>query len=71
MPNKPIKAGRGRPRKSIKKVRASFAISPEMRDKLDKLKRLNQKSQSAIIEALLQECEDDFKVKGVEKDLGN
>ncbi|MEM1312577.1 MAG: hypothetical protein AAGF07_03895 [Patescibacteria group bacterium] len=71
MPNTPIKAGRGRPRKSVKKVKVSFAISPQMRDKLGVLKRINQKSQSAIVEALLQQCTDDFKVEGEKKDSGN
>jgi predicted transcriptional regulator len=52
----------GRPTKQIKKLRVSFTLSPEMRDKVDMIARANKSSISSIIETLLQQTPDDFKV---------
>jgi hypothetical protein len=52
----------GRPTKLIKKLRVSFTLSPEMRDKVDMLARSNKSSISSIIETLLQQTPVDFKV---------
>lgn len=63
MPNTPkTRQYGGRPKKLIKKLRVSFTLSPEMRDKVDMIARANKSSISSIIETLLQQVSDDFKV---------
>lgn len=52
----------GRPTKQIKKLRVSFTLSPEMKDRVDRIARANKSSISSIIETLLQNTSDNFKV---------
>jgi hypothetical protein len=52
----------GRPKKQIKKLRVSFTLSPEMRDKVNLIGRKNKSSISSIVETLLQQAPDDFRV---------
>ncbi len=63
MPNVPKKRfNGGRPKKLIKKLRVSFTLSPDMRDKVERLARTNKSSISSIIETLLQQTPEDFRV---------
>jgi hypothetical protein len=52
----------GRPKKLVKKLRVSFTLSPEMKERVYTLGRVNKSSISSIIETLLQQTSDDFKV---------